>query len=45
MAVSADGEGYWFVAADGNVYNFGGAAFYGSELNSVPAPAKGLAPN
>ena len=30
MAATPDGEGYWLVAADGGVFSFGDAAFYGS---------------
>jgi N-acetylmuramoyl-L-alanine amidase len=31
MAPTADGKGYWLVAADGGVFTLGDAAFYGSE--------------
>ncbi|MHB1536821.1 MAG: plastocyanin/azurin family copper-binding protein [Acidimicrobiales bacterium] len=30
MAATPDGKGYWLVAADGGIFNFGDAAFYGS---------------
>jgi len=30
MAGSPDGGGYWLVASDGGIFNFGDAAFYGS---------------
>ena len=30
MAATADGRGYWLVAADGGIFAFGDAAFYGS---------------
>jgi hypothetical protein len=30
MAATADGQGYWLVAADGGVFSFGGAPFLGS---------------
>ena len=30
MAVTPDAEGYWLVAADGGLFAFGDAAFYGS---------------
>ena len=30
MAATPDGEGYWLVGADGGVFAFGDAAFYGS---------------
>ena len=30
MAATHDGKGYWLVAADGGIFNYGDAAFYGS---------------
>ena len=30
MAATPDGEGYWLVASDGGIFNFGDAGFYGS---------------
>ena len=30
MAETADGKGYWLVAADGGIFTFGDAQFYGS---------------
>ena len=30
MAATPDGDGYWLVAADGGIFTFGDAAFYGS---------------
>ncbi len=30
MGASNDGNGYWLVAADGGVFTFGGAQFFGS---------------
>ena len=30
MAATPDGQGYWLVAADGGIFNYGDAAFYGS---------------
>jgi hypothetical protein len=30
MAATPDGKGYWLVAADGGVFGFGDAGFYGS---------------
>ena len=30
MAATTDGKGYWLVGADGGVFNFGDAGFYGS---------------
>ena len=42
MAATADGQGYWLVAADGGVFAFGDAAFLGSAGGAVAlAPAAG----
>jgi hypothetical protein len=30
MAAVSDAKGYWLVASDGGVFNFGDAGFYGS---------------
>ncbi|MDA8148293.1 MAG: hypothetical protein M0Z93_05880, partial [Actinomycetota bacterium] len=30
MAATPDGKGYWEVAADGGIFTFGDATFYGS---------------
>jgi ribosomal protein L24E len=30
MAATPDGHGYWLVAADGGIFTFGDAHFYGS---------------
>ena len=30
MAATADGKGYWLVASDGGIFNYGDAAFDGS---------------
>ena len=30
MAATPSGGGYWLVAADGGIFSFGSAAFYGS---------------
>jgi hypothetical protein len=30
MATTPDGKGYWLVAADGGVFTYGDAPFYGS---------------
>ncbi len=30
MAATPDGNGYWLVASDGGIFNYGDAAFYGS---------------
>jgi hypothetical protein len=29
-AATPDGRGYWLVASDGGIFNYGDAAFYGS---------------
>ena len=34
-AATPDGGGYWLVASDGGVFNFGDAAFFGSLGNKV----------
>ena len=39
MAPTPDGKGYWLVASDGGIFNFGDAGFYGS-----PAGGPGLDP-
>ena len=31
MAATADGRGYWLVASDGGVFDYGDAHFYGSK--------------
>jgi hypothetical protein len=31
MAATPSGKGYWLVAADGGVFSFGDAGFFGSE--------------
>ncbi len=35
MAATPDGKGYWLVAADGGIFAFGDAGFYGSTGNLV----------
>ena len=35
MAATSDGGGYWLVASDGGIFNYGDAAFYGS-AGSLP---------
>jgi hypothetical protein len=30
MAATPDGKGYWLVASDGGIFNYGDATFYGS---------------
>src|ERR1019366_5628098 len=37
MAPTADGAGYWLIAADRGVFSFGDATFYGS-MGSAPTP-------
>jgi hypothetical protein len=44
MATTADGRGYWLVGADGGVFAFGDAAFYGSMVGThLTAPIVGMA--
>ncbi|MGC8512394.1 MAG: 3D domain-containing protein [Acidimicrobiales bacterium] len=44
MAATPDGGGYWLVGADGGVFSFGDANFYGSATNTHPkAPIVGMA--
>jgi hypothetical protein len=44
MAVTPDGGGYWLVAADGGVFRYGDAGFYGSDGGtSLNAPVVGMA--
>jgi hypothetical protein len=35
MAATPTGHGYWLVAADGGIFAFGDAAFYGSGTASL----------
>ena len=45
MAATADRRGYWLVASDGGVFNFGDANFYGSAGNQrLSSPIVGMAP-
>ncbi len=37
IAPTPDGGGYWLVASDGGVFNYGDAGFFGSLGGSVPA--------
>jgi hypothetical protein len=37
MAATPDGGGYWEVAADGGIFSFGDARFFGSFTGGVPA--------
>ena len=42
--MTANGKGYWFVAADGGVFTFGNAHFYGSTGNlRLAAPVMSMA--
>ena len=44
MAATPDGHGYWLVASDGGIFNFGDAAFYGSTGGSpLNKPIVGMA--
>ena len=44
MAATANGGGYWLVGADGGVFTFGDAAFYGSAGNlRLTRPVVGMA--
>ena len=43
-AATPDGKGYWLVGADGGVFNFGDAGFYGSSSAlHLSGPVKGVA--
>ena len=45
MAAAPDGGGYWMVAADGGIFAFGDAGFYGSTGNIVlNQPVVGMTP-
>jgi len=45
MAASSDGLGYWLVASDGGIFNFGDARFFGSAGGAgLVKPAVGIAP-
>ena len=44
MATSPSGKGYWFVASDGGIFNYGDAAFQGSAgCLHLNAPVVGMA--
>ena len=46
MAATPDGRGYWMVAADGGIFTFGDAPFYGSMGGHVlNDPVVGMAPS
>ena len=38
MAAMPDGSGYWFSAADGGLFNYGSAPFYGSAVGHGLGP-------
>ncbi|MHB1721018.1 MAG: hypothetical protein ACYCV1_12995, partial [Acidimicrobiales bacterium] len=45
MAPTPDGHGYWLVGADGGVFSFGDASFYGSMGDQkLNAPVVGMSP-
>lgn len=45
MASTPDGQGYWLVTADGGVFSFGDAHFFGSMAGKrLNAPVVGMAP-
>jgi ribosomal protein L24E len=46
MATTPDGKGYWLVAADGGIFSFGDAQFYGS-MGGHPLnqPVVGMTPS
>ena len=43
MAATPDGLGYWLVAADGGVFSFGDAQFFGSVVGGLTSPVVGMA--
>ncbi len=44
VAATPDGQGYWEIAADGGVFNFGDARFFGSMGGQhLNAPVVGVA--
>ena len=44
MAATPAGAGYWLVAADGGIFSFGDAGFYGSTGNiKLNKPVVGMA--
>ncbi len=42
IASTPDHKGYWLVGADGGVFNYGDAGFYGSGVGSLPYPLGGI---
>jgi hypothetical protein len=45
MARSLSGRGYWLVASDGRVFNFGDAESFGPGREEVAGPVVGMAPS
>jgi hypothetical protein len=46
MATTVDGHGYWLVAADGGIFAFGDAGFFGSTGSLIlNKPIVGMASN
>lgn len=43
IATTPDGKGYWLLGADGGVFTFGDAHFYGSPAQTSPGLATGIA--
>ena len=43
MAATENGDGYWLVAADGGIFNYGDAGFSGSTGASAQQPVVGMA--
>ena len=45
MAATPDGGGYWLVATDGGIFNYGDAGFFGSQgATALNKPIVGMAP-
>ncbi len=42
IASTPDHSGYWLVGADGGVFNYGDAGFYGSGVGASPYPVGGI---
>lgn len=43
MAATSDGKGYWLASADGGVFTFGDAKFYGSVNHTAPHGSRAIA--
>jgi hypothetical protein len=44
ISATPDGKGYWLVASDGGIFNFGDAGFFGSAgATALNGPIVGLA--